>query len=80
MSSRREKIRPEVKGGMLISRGDVIQVVDDGILTKCEVLSCLTTGQEGCLATLEILEGPRKGQKIQTKLRMASEYDTAKTS
>ncbi|MGC8907980.1 MAG: hypothetical protein ACP5M0_11150 [Desulfomonilaceae bacterium] len=80
MSKQREKIRPEVKGGMLIGRGDVIQVMDEGTLTKCEVISCLAAGQDGCLATLEILEGPRKGQRIQTKLRLASESDAEKGS
>jgi len=80
MSKQREKIRPEVKGGMLISRGDIIQVMDDGALTRCEVLSCLAAGKEGCMATLEILEGPRKGQRIHTKLRLASECEEAKPS
>jgi|GEM_PF-1171621 len=78
MSNPREKIKPEVKGGMLITRGDVIQVMDQGTLTMCRVISCLTTGEEGCLATLEILEGTRKGQLIQTRLRLASEYNTDK--
>ncbi len=72
MSDRRDKIKPDVKGGLLLTRGDVIQVMDDGILTRCRVISCISAGRDGCMAALEILEGPRTGQRIQTRLSIGS--------
>ena len=78
MSKRREKIKPEVKGGLLITRGDVIRVMEEGRPTRCGVISCISTGQDGCLATLEILEGPRTGERIQTKLRLTLGNDAKK--
>ena len=58
-----------MSGGQLIARGDVIKVMDQGSVVKCRVLSCLAAENGACLAGLEILEGPRKGEKIRATLK-----------
>ncbi|MFH0959089.1 MAG: hypothetical protein V1897_10345 [Pseudomonadota bacterium] len=57
-----------LRGDQLLSSGDIVHVMDDGIPTKCRVLSCLGTEQGSCLASLEILEGPKKGVRLDTSL------------
>jgi hypothetical protein len=71
--AREKKYRSTVRGGQLLAPGDIIQVMDEGTLVKCRVLSCLAVEGGGCLAGLEILEGKRKGERIQTTLRAAEE-------
>lgn len=56
-------------GSQLIARGDVITMMDDDVPLKCLVLSCIGDDQGKCLATVEILEGPRKGERIGATLR-----------
>lgn len=58
-----------MEGGQLLAQGDVIQVMDKGVPVKCRVLSSLAVDDGSCLASLEILEGERTGEKISTKLR-----------
>jgi len=58
-----------LSGGQLIARGDVIQVMDGGIPVKCRVLSCLAAEAGACYASLEILEGEKEGQRVETVLR-----------
>jgi hypothetical protein len=60
-----------LRGSQLLARGDIIQVMDQGLLTKCRVLSCLARDDGSCMAALEILEGARAGERIQTLLRPA---------
>lgn len=67
--AREKKYRSTVRGGQLLAPGDVIQVMDQGSLVKCRVLSCLAVEGGGCFAGLEILEGER----MQTTLRAAEE-------
>jgi hypothetical protein len=62
-----------MSGGQLIARGDVIKVMDQGSPVQCRVLSCLATEDGACLASLEILEGDHKGQKISATLRAREE-------
>ena len=57
-----------LRGDQLLCRGDVVYVMDEGIPTKCRVLSCLGTERGSCLAGLEILEGPKKGIRMETTL------------
>jgi hypothetical protein len=67
-----------LKGGQLLMSGDVIQIADRDSSLKCRVLSCLGTGDGGCLASLEVLEGERKGERIKTKLMPAARSDAEK--
>ena len=60
-----------LKGGQLLTSGDVIQIGDRESPMRCRVLSCLGTDDGGCLASLEVLEGERKGERIKTKLMPA---------
>ncbi len=53
----------------LISPGDLIQLMDAGQPVQCKVLSCLANDDGSCLASLEVLEGDRKGERFQTRLR-----------
>lgn len=65
-----------IRGEQLVAAGDVIQTKDkDGIVT-CKVLSCFAKPDGSIIANLEILEGPRKGEKIGTTLRAAQPEDT----
>jgi hypothetical protein len=64
-----------MSGGQLIAAGDLIRVMDQGSLVQCRVLSCLATEDGACLASLEILEGDRKGEKISATLRASDEAD-----
>lgn len=58
-----------LQGSQLIARGDVITMMDDDAPVKCKVLSCIGDDDGKCFASLEILEGPRKGEKIAATLR-----------
>jgi len=58
-----------MRGRQLMSPGDVIDVVDQEGPVKCRVLSCLALEDGSCLASLEILEGDRKGQRVEKKLK-----------
>ena len=60
-------------GSQLLSSGDIIQLMDQGAPVTCRVLSCLATDDGSCFASLEIIEGERKGEKISTKLRAGTE-------
>lgn len=71
--AKEKKYRSTVRGRQLLASGDIIQVMDEGTLVKCRVLSCLAVESGSCLAGLEILEGKRKGERIQTTLRAAEE-------
>ena len=62
-----------MSGGQLIASGDTIKVMDQGSAVECRVLSCLATEDGACLASLEILEGDRKGEKISATLRAKEE-------
>jgi hypothetical protein len=65
----RKKDRLTIEGGQLLTQGDVIQVMDEGLPVKCLVRSCLAAEDGSCLAGLEILEGERKGERISTRLK-----------
>jgi hypothetical protein len=67
--SRTKKEKPTLEGGQLLARGDVIQLMDGGEAVKCKVISCLAAEDGGCFAGLEIIEGPRTGERIDAKLR-----------
>ncbi len=58
-----------MRGGQLLARGEVIQFMDSGTLLKCRVLSCLSVEDGRVMAILEVLEGERKGEKIEAALR-----------
>lgn len=67
--SRKKKEKLTLEGGQLLARGDVIQLQDGGETVKCRVLSCLAAEGGGCFAGLEVVEGPRTGERINAKLR-----------
>lgn len=67
--SRPKKEKPTLEGGRLLAGGDVIQLMDGGETVKCRVISCLAADDGGCFAGLEIIEGPRAGERINAKLR-----------
>jgi hypothetical protein len=71
--AREKKYRSTLRGGQLLTPGDVIQLMDQGSPVKCRVLSCLVSEGGACLASLEILEGERKGERIQATLRASEE-------
>ncbi len=65
----RKKDAVMLRGEQLLAAGDIIKTKDkDGIVT-CRVLSCFANPDGSIIANLEILEGPRKGEKIGTTLR-----------
>ncbi len=57
-----------LRADQLLCSGDIITVMDEGSPTRCKVLSCLGTNDGLCFASLEILEGPKKGSKLDTSL------------
>ncbi|MFH1114507.1 MAG: hypothetical protein V1792_11350 [Pseudomonadota bacterium] len=57
-----------LKGGQLLAVGDIIRIGERDSPLKCRVLSCLGTDDGGCLASLEVLDGERKGERIKTRL------------
>lgn len=59
----------KLRGGQLLARGDVIHVMDRETPVKCLVRSCLAMEDGRCLASLEILEGERRGERMETVLR-----------
>lgn len=71
----RKKEKLTIQGGELLARGDVIQLMDRGEAVKCRVLSVLTAQGGGCFTALEILEGDRKGERIEARLRAGEKAD-----
>jgi hypothetical protein len=59
-----------MSGGQLVARGDIITVGEGGEMVRCRVLSCIAVGNT-CAASLEALEGPRKGEKFQATIKAA---------
>lgn len=57
-----------LRGDQLLCSGDIVHVMDEGSPTRCRVLACLATESGSCLASLEILEGPKKGIRLDTSL------------
>jgi hypothetical protein len=70
---RKKKEKCLLRGSQLLARGDIIKVMDEGSPISCKVLSCLGNPDGSCVAGLEILEGERQGQRIQTTLRLMDE-------
>ena len=66
--ARNKKREFTLRGGQLLARGDIIQVMDQNAAVKCRVLSCLGTEDGGCLASLEVIEGERTGERFDSKL------------
>ena len=64
-----------MRGGQLISRGEIIQLMDGSTVLKCRVLSCLALDDGACYASVEVAEGERKGERIRTRLRASGEKD-----
>jgi hypothetical protein len=62
-----------MRGGQLLAPGDIINLMEQDAPIKARVLSCLALGDGSCMASLEILEGERKGQRLETKLQARSE-------
>lgn len=58
-----------MRGTQLMSPGDVIQLMDGGSPIQCKILSWLANEDGSCMASLEVLEGDRKGERFQTRLR-----------
>jgi len=71
----RKKEKLTMQGGQLLAPGDIIQLMDRETLVKCRVLSALAAEGGGCFAALEILEGDRKGERIETRLRAGERPD-----
>jgi hypothetical protein len=69
LMSSRKKEKTTISGSCLLARGDVIQVMEQGTPVKCKVISSILAGDGACLATLEVIEGEKKGQRITSKLR-----------
>ncbi len=67
--ARAKKEKLLIRGAQLVAQGDIIRIMDEGSLVSCKVLSCLSAQDGSCVAGLEILEGERQGQRIQTTLR-----------
>lgn len=75
--ARKKEWTRTMRGTQLLAAGDLIQLMDQGTVLKCRVLSCLATEDGGCLASVEIIEGERTGEKIRTVLR-AGESEAAR--
>ena len=73
--ARKKKSQTTIPGGSLLTRGDIIKIMDQGSPVECKVLSCLATEDGACMASIEVLEGERKGERITTKLRALQEED-----
>jgi hypothetical protein len=58
-----------MRGTQLMSPGDVIRLMDGETPVRCKILSWLANEDGSCLASLEVLEGDRKGERFQTRLR-----------
>jgi hypothetical protein len=59
-----------LSGAQLLAQGDIITMMDQEVPVKCRVLSCVGDNQGKCLATVEILDGPKKGERISASLRV----------
>lgn len=58
-----------MRGTQLLAPGEVILLMDQGAPLKCRVLSCLAAEDGGCLASVEVVEGERQGEKIRAMLK-----------
>jgi hypothetical protein len=72
--SKKDKIWTKtMRRDQLVSPGDIIEIKEDQDLLKCRVLSCLAVEDGGCVASVVVLDGPRKGDKIQGYLKTDDE-------
>lgn len=62
-----------MRGRQLLAPGDIIDVLEKDVPVKARVLSCLALEDGSCMASLEMLEGERKGQRLETKLHAQAE-------
>lgn len=69
--SKKEKLT--ISGGQLLARGDIVRVMEDGNPVRCRVLACVAAEEGACLASLEIMEGARAGERIKATLKAAAE-------
>lgn len=58
-----------MRGNQLMSPGETIEIMDNDDKLQCRVLSCLAVEDGGCVASVVVLDGPRKGEKIQGYLK-----------
>jgi hypothetical protein len=65
----RKKEKLSLTGGQLLTRGDVVRVMDEGSAVRCRVLSTIAGPDGACHASLEILEGPKAGQRMRATLK-----------
>lgn len=73
--AKEKKYKSSLRGKQLLAAGDIIQLMDGGSLVKCRVLSSLALETGASVVSMEILEGDRKGERIQTTLRAAEERE-----
>lgn len=71
--ARKTDRKTKIQGGQLLARGDIISVMEQGSPISCRVLSCLAAQRGRCFANLEILEGERKGERIEALLRIGEQ-------
>jgi hypothetical protein len=57
------------RGSQLIGPGDVIRLMEDGTPLTCKVLACIAMEEGRCRASLEVIEGPRTGERIRSVIR-----------
>ena len=72
MAKKREWTKA-TRGSQLITAGEVINLMDQGTMLKCRVLSCLAMEDGRCRASMEIIEGPRKGERLKSVLKAGGE-------
>jgi hypothetical protein len=73
MSKKDKTWTKTMRGEQLVSPGDIIEINDKGDQLKCRVLSCLAVEDGGCVASVVVLEGPKKGDKLQGYLKSKQE-------
>jgi hypothetical protein len=74
--SRSKKTKIQLSGAQLLAKGDVINVIDQGVNIKCRVLSCLAAEDGSCMTSLEIIDGNRAGTKMEAVLRAGNDKNS----
>jgi hypothetical protein len=75
MAKKREWTK-STRGSQLITPGDIITLMENGTPLTCRVLACLAMEEGRCGASLEVVEGDRKGERIKSIIRADSSHRT----
>ena len=77
MGKKKKEWTKTMHGKQLLSTGDIVRLMDGEDLLKCKVLACLAAEDGSCYASVEVIEGPRKGERIKSVMQSGMDQPPA---